>query len=110
MLFGQAVQLGYYVLQNARDEYRLACGPSGMHQQLVQDYLQVTLCSQRRWQGLLWCARGPPSFSAEAWLGLCLTSSRTVSCAHHMVGITTMQGWLHQEHGRSCCLLATVPQ
>lgn len=43
MLFGQAVQAGYYVLQNARDEYRLACGPAGMHQALVQDYLRVSL-------------------------------------------------------------------
>ena len=43
MMFGQAVQAGYYVLQNARDEYRLACGPAGMHQGLVQDYLRVRL-------------------------------------------------------------------
>ena len=41
-MFGQAVQAGYYVLQNARDEYRLACGPAGMHQGLVQDYLRVS--------------------------------------------------------------------
>ena len=42
MLFAKAVEAGYYVLQNARDEYRLACGPDGMHRQLVQDYMRVS--------------------------------------------------------------------
>lgn len=42
MLFAKAVEAGYYVLQNARDEYRLACGPDGMHRELIQEYLRVS--------------------------------------------------------------------
>ena len=41
MLFGAALQAGFYVLQNARDEYRLACGPAGMHRELLETYLQA---------------------------------------------------------------------
>ena len=43
MLFSKALDSGYYVLQNARDEYRHACGLSGMHRELVIQYVEVSL-------------------------------------------------------------------
>ena len=41
MLFSKALDSGYYVLQNARDEYRHACGLAGMHRALVIQYIEV---------------------------------------------------------------------
>ena len=41
LLFGKALDAGYYVLQNARDDYRHACGLSGMHRDLVIQYIEV---------------------------------------------------------------------
>ncbi len=35
MMFKEALKTGYYNLQNARDAYRAACGPHGMHKDLV---------------------------------------------------------------------------
>ncbi|KAK9795569.1 hypothetical protein WJX73_002580 [Symbiochloris irregularis] len=42
MLFNKALDAGYYVLQNARDEYRHACGVSGMHRDLAVQYIKVS--------------------------------------------------------------------
>ena len=42
MMFKEALKTGTYDLQNARDAYRLACGPHGMHKELVHCYIKVT--------------------------------------------------------------------
>ncbi len=41
MMFKEALKTGYYDLQNARDAYRAACGPHGMHTDLVHRYIKV---------------------------------------------------------------------
>ncbi|DBA71743.1 TPA: hypothetical protein ACH3X2_011015 [Trebouxia sp. C0005] len=41
MMFKEALKTGYYDLQNARDAYRAACGPHGMHTHLVHRYIKV---------------------------------------------------------------------
>lgn len=41
MLFKEALKTGTYDLQNARDAYRVACGPLGMHKDLVHRYIKV---------------------------------------------------------------------
>ena len=42
MLFKEALKSGCYDLQNARDAYRIACGPQGMHKDLIHRYIKVT--------------------------------------------------------------------
>ena len=71
MLFAKAVEAGYYVLQNARDEYRLACGPDGMQRELIEDYLRVSSPRCNAWpfcaalprllvlMGNAWCDERP---------------------------------------------------
>lgn len=51
MLFSKALDAGYYVLQNARDEYRHACGASGMHRDLAVQYIKVQYAEflRRQW-------------------------------------------------------------
>ncbi|KAL3159318.1 hypothetical protein ABBQ32_011271 [Trebouxia sp. C0010 RCD-2024] len=41
MMFKDALKTGTYDLQNARDAYRVACGPLGMHKDLVYRYIKV---------------------------------------------------------------------
>lgn len=41
MLFKEALKTGCYDLQNARDAYRVACGPQGMHKDLILRYIKV---------------------------------------------------------------------
>ena len=41
MLFKDALKTGTYDLQNARDVYRVACGPHGMLKDLVLRYIKV---------------------------------------------------------------------
>ena len=41
MMFKEALKTGCYDLQNARDAYRAACGPHGMHKDLVHRYIKV---------------------------------------------------------------------
>lgn len=43
MMFKDALKTGTYDLQNARDAYRVACGPLGMHKDLVYRYIKVGL-------------------------------------------------------------------
>lgn len=41
MLFKDALKTGTYDLQNARDVYRVACGPHGMLKDLAHRYIKV---------------------------------------------------------------------
>ena len=41
MMFRDALKFGFYDLQTARDEYRLACGSAGMHKDLVWRFMDV---------------------------------------------------------------------
>jgi leucyl-tRNA synthetase len=41
MLFREALKTGFYDLQTARDEYRLACGSAGMHKDLIWRFMDV---------------------------------------------------------------------
>lgn len=43
MLYREALKAGWYDLHNARDTYRMACGPDGMHRDLVQRYMEVSV-------------------------------------------------------------------
>lgn len=43
MLFKDALKSGCYDLQNARDAYRIACGPQGMHRDLIHKYIKVKI-------------------------------------------------------------------
>ena len=57
MMFKEALKTGYYDLQNARDAYRAACGPHGMHTHLVHRYIKVATYSAQYGIGslhLLW--------------------------------------------------------
>ncbi|GFR47083.1 hypothetical protein Agub_g8770 [Astrephomene gubernaculifera] len=42
MAFREALKAAAYELGNARDVYRLACGPDGMHRQLVMRFIEVS--------------------------------------------------------------------
>ncbi|DBB12880.1 TPA: hypothetical protein ACH3X3_005641 [Trebouxia sp. C0006] len=49
MMFKEALKTGYYNLQNARDAYRAACGPHGMHKDLgAAMYMQERIEALRR--------------------------------------------------------------
>ena len=41
MLFREALKVGFYELQAARDTYRVACGAAGMHRDLVARFVEV---------------------------------------------------------------------
>lgn len=41
MMFREALKIGFYDLQTARDDYRLACGSAGMHKDLVWRFMDV---------------------------------------------------------------------
>lgn len=41
MVFREAVKAGYFDLQSARDRYRFAVGPHGMHADLASKYIEV---------------------------------------------------------------------
>jgi leucyl-tRNA synthetase len=41
MAFREAVKAGYYDLQSARDTYRFAVGPHGMHADVALRYIEV---------------------------------------------------------------------
>lgn len=41
MAFREAVKAGYFDLQSARDRYRFAVGPHGMHGDLAMKYIEV---------------------------------------------------------------------
>ncbi|DBA81513.1 TPA: hypothetical protein ACH3X1_007289 [Trebouxia sp. C0004] len=52
MMFKEALKTGYYNLQNARDAYRAACGPHGMHKDLgAAMYMQERIEALRRDHG-----------------------------------------------------------
>lgn len=53
MMFKDALKTGTYDLQNARDAYRVACGPHGMHKDLVHRYIKVDWFSAHQWPYLL---------------------------------------------------------
>lgn len=42
LLFREALKAAAYDLSNARDAYRLAAGPDGMHRGLVLQYIEVS--------------------------------------------------------------------
>ncbi len=42
MAFREAVKVGYYDLQSARDRYRFAVGPHGMHADVALKYIEVS--------------------------------------------------------------------
>ena len=75
MLFSRALDAGYYVLQNARDEYRHACGLSGMHRDLVIQYVEVgsvpsrapCLNIYRKWVELVALAPFQAGYSPLLW-------------------------------------------
>ncbi|KAH7279053.1 hypothetical protein KP509_37G003200 [Ceratopteris richardii] len=41
MMFREALKTGFYDLQTARDEYRLSCGATGMHKDLIFRFMDV---------------------------------------------------------------------
>ena len=41
LMFREALKTGLYELQDARDRYRLACGPEGMREDLMLRYVEV---------------------------------------------------------------------
>ena len=41
MMFREALQVGFYALQNARDLYRAACGPLGLHRELAMRFIEA---------------------------------------------------------------------
>ncbi len=67
MMFKEALKTGYYDLQNARDAYRAACGPHGMHTHLVHRYIKVSSLYCSQWDQLealvVWCPDVIPGFS-----------------------------------------------
>ena len=61
-MFKDALKTGTYDLQNARDAYRVACGPLGMHKDLVRRYVKVNLPSLQLED------RANPDGMKELWL------------------------------------------
>ena len=72
MMFKDALKTGTYDLQNARDAYRVACGPLGMHKDLVHRYIKVNLPSLQLED------RANPDGMKEQWLSIttCATINR----------------------------------
>ena len=48
LMFREALKTGLYELQDARDRYRLACGPEGMREDLMLRYVEVRRQPQQR--------------------------------------------------------------
>ena len=52
LMFREALKTGLYELQDARDRYRLACGPEGMREDLMLRYVEVRRQPQQKTVGL----------------------------------------------------------
>ena len=61
MMFREAMQSGFYAMQNARDLWRAACGPSGLHRSLALRFIEA--------QALM-LAPVTPHFAEHVWARL----------------------------------------
>ena len=67
LMFREALKTGLYELQDARDRYRLACGPEGMRQDLMLRYVEVRRRSFKQLHLETWTSLGPATLATNMW-------------------------------------------